>query len=183
MTAIPDYPWGSGPKPQGWDEYQLRKAGYVSRVAIACGTYQDNNPEALAELRKDEARQARKTARRESGELTEHEHQALVVEWLEARGHRCFAICNGVVFGLPRDKAVRYASYLRAEGKRKGVPDLVICPPRGSRVMCALEMKSIKGTVSDEQHEWLDYLESVGWKVLIAWGHEQAIQRLEEAGY
>jgi hypothetical protein len=65
----------------------------------------------------------------------------------------------------------------------KGVPDLIIGPNGKDRVMTALEMKAPKGIVSDEQHEWLDYLESVGWRVLIAWGHEQAISRLEEAGY
>jgi hypothetical protein len=63
------------------------------------------------------------------------------------------------------------------------VPDLVISPPKGNRVTTALEMKSPGGTVSPEQKAWLDELERWGWRVLVAYGHEQAISRLMEAGY
>ena len=155
---------------------------YRERVAAAIGTYYANNDiGTLADTqRADDARATRKAARYATGKLSEHEHQVLVVQWLKSRGHSLFSVPNGAILGGTN----KYAQLgkLRSEGMSRGVPDLVISPPKGNRVTTALEMKSPGGTVSPEQKAWLDELERWGWRVLVAYGHEQAISRLMEAG-
>jgi hypothetical protein len=176
---------GQGPAPEGWEAYQQRKAEHLARIEAKAGEYQTNHPDELAIYLADERRAAKKSARLASGKLNEHEEQCLVVKWLRSRPYtlKLWATCNGVVFGMTRENACRYNAYLKAEGKDPGVPDLCIGPPPASSRMTALEMKSLTGTVSDAQKEWLDYLGSIGWLVLVAYGHEEAIELLEGAGY
>ena len=65
---------------------------------------------------------------------------------------RIFAIPNGGA----RHPAVAYK--LKAEGVLRGVPDLYI-----PEWKLWIEMKRIKGGVlSDDQKDWIEYLESVG---------------------
>lgn len=166
-------------------EYLAKVEASQARITRLIGGWQGPEHDAeRAELLADQRRQAKRDARHAAGKLSEHEEQCIVVDWLEARGHKVFAVCNGVVFGMSRESACRYSAYLRAEGKRKGVPDLWIGPPHGSRVWTVLEMKQVGGAdPSTEQREWLDYCEMNGMRALVAFGHEQAIERLMEAGY
>ena len=166
--------------------YLARKEAHKKAIVESMGRYTDTHDvgQLRAEHTDDARRQAKRDARHAAGKLNEHEEQQLVVEYLEAGGHRVFAVCNGVVFGMPREAACRYAAYLRAEGRRRGVPDLWIGPNATSRVWTVLEMKQVGGAEpTPEQREWLDYCESTGMRALVAFGHEQAIERLREAGY
>jgi uncharacterized lipoprotein NlpE involved in copper resistance len=43
-----------------------------------------------------------------------------------------------------------------------------------------MKSKDTKGRVSPAQQEWLDYLESVGYKVKVAWNADEAIQIIED---
>ncbi len=98
--------------------------------------------------------------------------------------------------GGDRHKAV--AAKLKAEGVKAGVPDLCLPFPKplvvdfyaeaiGVDVRPGwhglyIEMKSkdTKGRVSPEQTKWLDYLETVGYKVKVAWSANEAIQIIED---
>lgn len=162
-------------------EYLAKVEASQARLAKLIGGWQGPEHDAeRAEIQAEQRRQEKRDARHAAGKLNESEHQRLVVKWLRARGHRCFSVPNGAVLG-----GSKYAQLgkLKAEGMSNGVPDLIISPPVGDRVCTALEMKSLTGKVSGEQQEWLDELERWGWRVLVAWGHEQAIKRLREAGY
>jgi hypothetical protein len=159
---------------------------HKQRIASAIDRYYatHNTGEMQAEHAQEERRQAKREARQAKGIVTEHEEQRQVVDWLEAHGHRFFAVCNGVVFGMPRQAAIRYHAYLCAEGKRKGVPDLWIGPPKGDRVWTVLEMKAAgAGPPTPEQRDWLDYCEQMGMRALVAHGADEAIRKLREAGY
>lgn len=96
----------------------------------------------------------------------EHVEQVTFVRWFRATypGVRIFAIPNGGY----RDK--RTAQRLKDEGVEPGVPDLYV-PAWGLWI----EMKRTKGgKVSEDQAEWLDYLQSVGDSVVVGYGWEDA---------
>jgi len=87
---------------------------------------------------------------------------------------RIFAIPNGGARGKST------AGRLKAEGVSAGVPDLHV--PAWA---FWLEFKRRKGgVVSPEQKEWLEYLNTIGHKAVVARGMDEAIreaeQRLEE---
>jgi hypothetical protein len=186
MTDLPT-PWGSGPKPEGWDEYQDRKSSYLIGVAKRLDAYNADpkREQERAELLKDQAREAKREKRRELGVVTEHEEQKSFCEWMDAKRILYFSVPNGVVFGGMSSQAIaRYRAYLRAEGLQRGAPDLVIVDPvPGSRVHVVVEMKSLTGKESPEQRAFLDEMEARGWKVLIAHGRDEAVRMMTEAGY
>jgi hypothetical protein len=48
----------------------------------------------------------------------------------------------------------------------------------------ALEMKRLEGSdFSDEQQEWLDRMEALGWDSAVGYGAQDAIEQLQELGY
>lgn len=73
---------------------------------------------------------------------------------LEAR-----AIPNG------EKRHIRVASRLKAEGVRRGTPDIFICLPDGK--VAWLEMKAAKGSLSPEQKVFRDKVKALGhyWHV------------------
>lgn len=101
---------------------------------------------------------------------TEHEEQRELVRWFRQTwpGVRIFAIPNGGA----RSRAT--AGRLKAEGVSSGVPDLFI-PAWGLWV----EMKRSKGgSLSPEQKDWIKYLESVNYWVIVGKGEVDARQQI-----
>lgn len=102
---------------------------------------------------------------------SEHLEQVRLVSWFRRTfpDVRIFAVPNGGVrSGLQGVK-------LKAEGVSAGVPDLFV--PAWS---LWVEMKRAKGgTVSSEQKDWIAYLESIGHKVIIGRGFEDAKRQIE----
>lgn len=102
---------------------------------------------------------------------TESAEQVTFVNEFERRYSpvRIFAIPNG---GL-RNKVV--ARRMKLEGLKKGVPDLFV-----PEWCLWIEMKRTKGgTVSKEQKDWINYLQSIGHAVIIGKGWQDAINQIE----
>ena len=98
--------------------------------------------------------------------LTEHQEQKLFVKWFELQYPKVkiFAIPNG------GNRNVITATMLKAEGVRKGVPDLFI-----PEWLLWIEMKRVKGgKLSPAQSDWIDYLNGCGHTALVANGFEEA---------
>ncbi len=98
--------------------------------------------------------------------LTEHQEQKLFVKWFELRYPqvKIFAIPNG------GNRNVVTATMLKAEGVRKGVPDLFI-----PEWLMWIEMKRIKGgKLSPEQRDWIEFLTKCGHKAVVANGFDEA---------
>ena len=131
--------------------------------------------------------------------ITEHQHQVTVVEWCDLMARHKYPMLKwiyAVPNGGDRHKAV--AAKLKAEGVKPGVPDLCLPFPKPLVVdsypealgvdvrpgwhglYIELKSKDTKGRVSPEQKKWLEYLESVGYKVGVAWNADEAIQILED---
>lgn len=103
--------------------------------------------------------------------LSEHVEQCEFVRWFKLRHRevRIFAIANGGA------RTPATAGRLKAEGVSAGVPDL--CVPAWS---LWIEMKRTKGgSVSPEQKDWIEYLASVGHRVIVARGAADAIKQIE----
>jgi hypothetical protein len=103
---------------------------------------------------------------------SEHEEQREFVQWFRQTypGTLIFAIPNGGA------RSPATASRLKAEGVVKGVPDLFV--PAWE---LWIEMKRVKGgSTSLEQDMMHLYLRSVGYKVIVTKGFEDAKQQIEE---
>ena len=103
---------------------------------------------------------------------SEHEEQCVFVSAFRKafRGVRIIAIPNG---GW-RD--IKTAARLKAEGVVKGVPDLFI-PEWGMWI----EMKRQKGgALSDDQKDWIAYLQSRGYKAVCCKGADEAMKAASE---
>ena len=105
---------------------------------------------------------------------TEHEEQREFVKWFKQnhKDIRILAIPNG------GSRTISTAARLKAEGVSAGVPDLFV-----SAWSLWIEMKRQKGgKVSDDQKSWHEYLVSIGHKVLICYGFNDAIEKVKN-GY
>jgi hypothetical protein len=101
---------------------------------------------------------------------TEHEEQREVVRWFRQSwpGVRIFAIPNG------GHRSMATAGRLKAEGVASGVPDLFVPAWR-----LWVEMKRAKGgSLSPEQKDWIEYLEGVGYWVIVGKGADHAKQQI-----
>lgn len=103
---------------------------------------------------------------------TEHEEQREFVAWFRRQypDVRIFAIPNG------GSRSQREGGRLKLEGVSAGVPDLYIPAWRAW-----LEMKRQKGgSLSPEQKDWRDYLQSIGDVWMVAKGCEDAKRHIAE---
>lgn len=79
-----------------------------------------------------------------------------------------FAVPNG---GL-RSKAT--AAKLKAEGVKRGYPDVALDYPSGSHHGLRIEMKKQGGRTSPEQEKWLENLNNAGYLAVVCVGWEAA---------
>lgn len=101
--------------------------------------------------------------------------QQLLVEYLTWKRIGFFAVPNQGT----RNKA--YAVRLQKEGVRAGAPDLVLTrlAPDGRPI--AIEMKDPQnGTVSDAQKIVHEEMEREGWRLIVAWGFDDAKKQVEQ---
>lgn len=94
----------------------------------------------------------------------------------------CFAASSGIpelrwLFHIPnggyRDK--REAGKLKAMGVKSGVPDIFLPVGRNGFKGLWIELKKpVKGIVSKEQHEWLNYLSTQGYATRVCFGWIEA---------
>jgi hypothetical protein len=101
---------------------------------------------------------------------SEHNEQAGFIQWFRARWPRV------VVFAIPNGgkRNILTAKRLQREGVTPGVPDLFI-PAWGIWI----EMKRQKrGRTSPDQRVMIEYLESVGHRVIVGNGAKDASEKL-----
>lgn len=110
----------------------------------------------------------------------EHREQCAVIQfWSWA--------CKG--YGLPEHALMAYpagglrhkstAGRLKAEGVRRGVPDLLLPVARQGFIGFAAEMKSEKGQVRDAQKIMHAWFQSLGWRVEVCFSAGEAIDALK----
>ncbi|HAU6297898.1 TPA: VRR-NUC domain-containing protein [Citrobacter freundii] len=70
------------------------------------------------------------------------------------------------------------AARMKAEGQKKGYPDLSYDKPRGIYCGLRLELKYGKNSVSAEQKEWLNQLADDGYYCVVCYGEQEAIDAI-----
>ena len=116
----------------------------------------------------------------ENAVASEHEEQVALCVWLKAKGVPFFAVPNA------GKRSYRTASYFRAEGMKRGSPDLIlgrfgVHPDWGlenDKRPVAIEMKAEKGILSPEQRDFHSVLRKEGWIVLVCYGYDDAREQL-----
>ena len=84
------------------------------------------------------------------------------------------AVPNGGLRNKP--EAMRF----KAEGVRRGFPDMFLPAARGGYHALAIELKrKFGGKVSPEQREWIDNLKAQGWYAIVSYGAGPAIEIIE----
>jgi hypothetical protein len=113
--------------------------------------------------------------------ITEHQHQCVLFEWAAWKancGHPelrlMFAVANG------GERNIIVAANLKAEGIKKGVPDIMLPVVRKPWNGLFIELKRPKskgkaeGTASAEQLKWIATLQEQGYGACVCVGWEQA---------
>lgn len=111
--------------------------------------------------------------------MNEHQHQVKVMEWSRANTPRLRPLV--MLHAIPNGghRAKKTAADLKAEGVKKGVPDLCLPYPCGGFHGLYIEMKAEGGSPSEDQEWWIEMLKGAGYCVQVCWGHESAIAVLD----
>ena len=84
-----------------------------------------------------------------------------------------------LLYHIPNEgkRSVHTGRRMRAEGLKRGVPDICLPVARGGRHGLYVELKRIRGSkTSDDQREWLEALEQQGYAVALCKGWEAAAE-------
>jgi hypothetical protein len=113
--------------------------------------------------------------------MPEEYEQERTAELLDGLGVRWFHVPNG------GKRHVAVAVKLKKAGVKAGAPDIFIFTPPPAfpdKKGTVIELKRrIGGTVSDEQEDWLEALNDLGWYTAVCRGYEEAEKVLRECGY
>lgn len=116
-------------------------------------------------------------------EGTEHQNQALVFRWAEARtgAHPELALLHAIPnFAGRLGKATAFQGFqLKREGRKRGVPDICLPCPRGQFHGFYGELKVGKNKPSPEQKQWVDALQKQGYYVVVRWGWEAMVEAID----
>jgi hypothetical protein len=114
----------------------------------------------------------------------EHNEQVAVIDWCMSNLnkypdlHLIYAVPNGAMLGGGRIGAIRM-NYLKAEGLRPGVSDLCLPVPKGKYHGAYFELKTLHGTVSENQEQFIKAVEELGYFAPVCWGADDAINNIE----
>lgn len=116
----------------------------------------------------------------------EHSEQVALFRWIDlTKGHipelgLAFAVPNFSGFHGSETARIRSGARAKAEGRRKGVPDIVLPVPRGTFHGLFIELKAKGGRTQPEQRAWLDALREQGYAAHLCVGYEDARQTMTD---
>ena len=101
---------------------------------------------------------------------SERDEQIAFVKWIKLKGYRVVASANGGSRNLIE------AVNLKRMGVSKGFPDIFVPLVSGNLSGFFVEMKRRSGgKATNEQKEWIDYLNENGYFAVVSYGCEEAI--------
>jgi len=106
----------------------------------------------------------------------EHKEQTMLIRWFRLQYPKeiMFAVPNG---GL---RHIRTAARLKDEGVTAGVADLFLMSPRGGKSGLFIEMKALKGRLTDSQQYFLTQAELKGYATSVCFGFDEAKKTIED---
>lgn len=106
---------------------------------------------------------------------SEHQEQSALFRWahLQECVYPELALLHATPNGGDRHPVV--AAKLKAEGVRRGFPDVSLHVARGGYHALHIELKKMKGgRVTHEQREWLEMLNAAGCRAVVCRGFVEA---------
>lgn len=87
-----------------------------------------------------------------------------------------FAVPNGALLAGNDAQRARYMNFLKKQGLKNGVSDVVIALPRGPYHGAYMEFKRDNASkVTDAQDDWIALMNIVGYHASIVRGYEQSV--------
>ena len=109
--------------------------------------------------------------------MSEHIEQSKLCTWLDYKKLLYFAVPNGI-FLKDKRTAFKIISKMKAEGMKKGVPDIAIFL---EKKLLFIEMKTKTGTTTKEQKEWIKNINKYKHcEAIVCKGFEQAKNEIEK---
>lgn len=118
--------------------------------------------------------------------MTEHSEQRMVIDWAERKQIEypelkwLHSSLNGIFIPAPPAIRARIINHMKAEGMKKGIPDLFLPVARRDYHGLYIELKrSDGGRVREEQNEFLEFAASQGYYSQVCYGYDEAVETLE----
>lgn len=110
---------------------------------------------------------------------TEAQEQAALIKWTQAVRGKYPELA--LLYHAPNEgkRSAITGARLKAQGMKKGFPDLFLPVARGGKHGLFIEMKSRKGRASPEQLWWLERLTAQGYAAVVCHGWEEAKEVIE----
>lgn len=103
----------------------------------------------------------------------EAHEQVAVIQYCDYRGIPVFHVPNG------GSRNAKEAKNLKRQGVRAGVPDLVFPVAKRGYHGLFIELKYGSNKPTEKQLEWIRLLAGNGYKAVVCYGSEQAIQEID----
>ena len=106
--------------------------------------------------------------------VSEDTEQRQLIQWCKTRPELQF------MFHIPNENTagIRWGIRNRQMGVKSGVPDLMLPIPAKGYHGLFVEMKTKTGEVSENQKKWLDALNGFGYLAVVAYGWEDARNKI-----
>jgi len=110
----------------------------------------------------------------------EHAEQRSLMAWARLAQAKWpeLALLHAIPNGGHRNRVA--AARIKAEGARRGVPDLCLPVPRGEHHGLYIELKAGKGRPSREQRWWLAALRMQGYRAVLCRGWQAARAEIDD---
>lgn len=111
---------------------------------------------------------------------SEHKEQVAVIQWWDLVCKQ-YGLPYFALFAIPNGGArnVITGSRLKAEGVRRGSPDLMLAAPRDASHGLFIEMKVGDNKPTEEQAKFIEHLNSQRYETGVCYSAVEAIRRIE----
>lgn len=110
--------------------------------------------------------------------MTEHDEQSALFQWADTKQTAYPALA--LMFAIPNGTRTTpgVAKRMKAEGVKKGIPDICLPVARGDYHGMFIEMKMPGKYPRPEQREWINNLMEQGYCAIWCWGWERASEMI-----
>lgn len=113
--------------------------------------------------------------------MTEYEHQKAVFSWAKQPSIHSKYPELSMLFHIKNETkgGARQVAIDKANGVKRGVPDLFLPVPSDKYHGLFIEMKKVGGRASSDQIWWLEHLNANGYACAVCYGWQQATEVLQ----
>ncbi len=80
---------------------------------------------------------------------------------------------------LERSVSAKTGGNLKKKGVKKGIPDCLIFESCNGYHGLAIELKVEGGSIKPHQKQWIDDLKNRGWRAIVCWSLDDAIDEID----